>query len=78
MHEKITDIYNSVWKAYKAFLKNGDVKAYTEQAGGIVRHYGNDPLMRQFAENLTISMVPVINALAERSRNDGTGSAASY
>ena len=68
MHEKIKDIYNSVWRAYKDFLSNGDVKVCTDQLHGVIERYAGDSFMRQFAENMAVTMAPVINALAERGR----------
>ena len=39
MHEKIADIQNSFWKAYKDFLQSGDAQCYESNINTIIRKY---------------------------------------
>ena len=70
MHEKIQDVMNTAWKNYKAYLRNGDMRQYTRQMSVLVEKYKGDFLLQQFAENMAITYVPVINAMAEEKRNE--------
>ncbi len=42
MHEKIVDIQNAFWKAYKDFLKDMDVKQYEQSVNALFEKYRND------------------------------------
>lgn len=42
MHEKIADIQNSFWKAYKNFRQTMDVNQWAEDIGKILDKYKND------------------------------------
>lgn len=42
MHEKIADIQNSFWKAYKNFRKTKDVNQWCNEAGMIWNRYRHD------------------------------------
>lgn len=68
MHEKIKDIQNSVWKAYKDFRASGDMLQYNKDVQAIVRKYADDKPMINFAHNIIISWAPIINSLAEEMR----------
>lgn len=68
MHKKIKDIYNAIWQSYKVFLSDRSVSEYTHRVAEIGKRYADDPLMQGLATNLAISMMPVINTLAEQYR----------
>lgn len=66
MHEKIKDIQNGFWEAYKKFTKSLDVDQYTKDLEKIGKKYAHDPIMREFCEDLSWSWSKVINGLKER------------
>ena len=70
MHEKIQDVMNTAWKNYKEYRRSGDVRQYTRLMSALVEKYKGDALIQQFAENMAITYVPVINAMAEEKRNE--------
>ena len=65
MHEKITDIQNLFWKAYKNYKGPGSMSQYNADVDGIVEKYRNDRIMLNFCKNLVISWAPVINKMKE-------------
>lgn len=65
MHEKIKDIQNLVWKAYKDFKDSCSMRQYNKDVQAIVRKYADDKPMLNFAQNIIISWGPIINFLAE-------------
>ncbi len=60
MHEKIVDIQNAFWKAYKDFLKDMDVKQYEQSVNALFEKYRNDKPMAQFCEDLIKAWVPIV------------------
>lgn len=60
MHEKIVDIQNAFWKAYKEFLANRDVRQYEKTINTLFEKYRNDDLMAQFCEGLISTWAPII------------------
>lgn len=44
MHEKIADIQNSFWKAYKDFLQSGNTEKYESDICSVIRKYKSDSL----------------------------------
>ena len=70
MHEKIKDIQNSVWKAYKDFRASGNMSQYNADMKAIIQRYADDKPMMNFAQNIIISWAPIINYLAEEKRNE--------
>lgn len=64
MHEKIKDIQNAVWKAYKAFAESKNMKQYNADSQAIVKKYADDTLMLNFAQNILISWCPIIHEVA--------------
>lgn len=69
MHEKIKDIQNAVWKAYKDFRESGDMRQYNKDVQDIVRKYADYKPMLNFAQNIIISWAPIINSMDEEMRN---------
>ena len=65
MHEKITDIQNSFWKAYKGFLKHKNMDQYMDELCKIKEKYRHDPVMLRFYKNLACSWSPVMVAIQE-------------
>lgn len=66
MHEKIKDIQNGFWEAYKKFTKSLDIDQYTKDLEKIEKKYAYDPIMRKFCEDLSWSWSKVINGIKER------------
>lgn len=69
IHRSVSDIQNSAWSIYKAFMKSRDMRECTEKYAGLARRYGDDKDMKLFAQTLILSWVPVINSLADDFRN---------
>lgn len=65
MHEKITDIQNSFWKAYKDFRENQDYKQYNTSIKAIAKKYQSDKVLLDFIKYLSISWTIVINLWKE-------------
>lgn len=65
MHEKITDIQNSFWKAYKDFRENQDYEQYNTSVKAIAKKYQSDKKMLDFIKSLLIAWTPVINLWKE-------------
>lgn len=65
MENDIKDIQNSLWRIYKIFLSDHDVRRYTQNAAAIVQKYQENKEMQSFCINLLISWTPVINNLAK-------------
>lgn len=65
MHEKITDIQNLFWKAYKNYKGTGSMSQYNADVDGIIEKYRDDHTMLNFCKNLVISWTPVINEMKE-------------
>ena len=69
IHRSVSDIQNSAWAIYKAFMKGRDMRECTEKYAGLARRYDYDKDMKLFAQTLILSWVPVINSLADDFRN---------
>lgn len=67
MHEKIVDIQNSFWKAYKDFLQSKDVREYEKSINTLFEKYRNNELMAQFCEGLISAWAPIIYGWEKRS-----------
>lgn len=65
MHEKIADIQNSFWKAYKNFIKTKDMRQYNADTDAIFERYKNDGIMLNFCKGLIVAWCPVINQIKE-------------
>lgn len=70
-HKEISHIQNTIWAAYKDFLSDQNVKAYTKKMSLLTKKYQDmgDSLLTSFAENEAITWSPVINKFAEEFRN---------
>ncbi|MEY8495783.1 hypothetical protein AALC16_22645 [Lachnospiraceae bacterium 29-91] len=65
MHEKIADIQNSFWKAYKDFMKTKDMRQYNTDTDAIFERYKSDGIMLNFCKGLIVAWCPVINQIKE-------------
>ncbi len=68
--DHIKYIQNTVWKMYKDFLADHDMREYNRKMGELAKEYQNkgDGQLLSFCQNILISWAPVINALAEEFR----------
>lgn len=48
LHEKITDVYNTMWVAYKKYLKDRSVRHINSAADALEEKYRNDKVVLQF------------------------------
>lgn len=48
LHEKITDVYNTMWAAYKKYLDDGHVRHINDAASDLEEKYQDDPVIMQF------------------------------
>lgn len=48
LHEKITDVYNTMWSAYKKYLDDGHVRHINEIASELEEKYRDDKVVLQF------------------------------
>ena len=48
LHEKITDVYNTMWVAYKKYLEDGYVRYINDAASDLEKKYQDDPVIMQF------------------------------
>lgn len=64
MHEKLADIQNSFWKAYKNFTQTMDVNQWADEVGEILERYRQDiqPLYT-FCENQLYGWSAVLSAM---------------
>lgn len=65
MHEKISDIQNSFWNAYKDFMRTKDMKKYNGDINAVLEKYRHDRTMLNFCQGLSVSWTPVINGIKE-------------
>ena len=65
MHEKITDIQNLFWTAYRRFSQTRDMGQYNADVKKIMEKYAWDPPLREFCEDLIWSWGKLINGLKE-------------
>lgn len=64
MHEKITDIQNTIWKMYKDFLKDKNVQGWTKKAQDLQAKYQSDnETIRGYVGNIVYAWIPVINEI---------------
>lgn len=48
LHEKITDVYNTMWAAYKRYLEDGHVRHINDAASDLEEKYQEDKTVLQF------------------------------
>lgn len=65
MHEKISNIQNAFWKAYKDFLQTMDVKQYNDAIDTLLEKHRHDRTMINFCQALCVAWTPIINGVKE-------------
>ena len=65
MHEKIADIQNSFWKAYKNFKDTKDMTKYNEDIEKITDRYQYHGQLTVFCFNMACAWAPIINGMKE-------------
>lgn len=66
MHEKLTDIQNSFWKAYKDFKETKDMRQYNIDMDKILDKYRHDKKeLFDFCVSLKFAWTPIINGMKE-------------
>lgn len=65
MHDDIQNIQNSLWKYYKDFCQDKDMKKYNDRIYELRKKYIRSPIMDSFCQNLIISWCPIINKIKE-------------
>lgn len=63
MHEKISDIQNSFWTAYRDFIKTKDMRQYNMDVNEIIERYKFDKPLCDFCVNLKLTWAPIMNEL---------------
>lgn len=48
LHEKIADVYNTMWRAYKEYLEDGCVRHINDAAFALEIKYQDFPVVIQF------------------------------
>lgn len=48
LHEKIADVYNTMWRAYKEYLEDGCVRHINDAASALEARYQDFPVIVQF------------------------------
>lgn len=66
MHEKLTDIQNAFWKAYKDFKETKDMRQYNMDMDKILDKYKRDKKeLFDFCVSLKFAWTPIINGMKE-------------
>lgn len=48
LHEKISDVYNNMWAAYKKYLEDGNARHINDAAYSLEAKYQDDKAVMQF------------------------------
>ena len=48
LHEKIADVYNTMWAAYKKYLDDGHVRHINDAASDLEKKHQEDKVVLQF------------------------------
>lgn len=65
LHEKIADVYNTMWSAYKKYLDDGHVRHINDTASDLEEKYQDDKTVLQFIWYQKASWSAVILQLGE-------------
>lgn len=66
MHEKLADIQNAFWKAYRDFNRTRDMRKYNMDMDEILDRYKHDKKeLFDFCVSLKFAWAPIINGLKE-------------
>lgn len=63
MHEKLMDIQNSFWRAYKDFSETKDMGRWNKDLGALAGKYNGDRLMFGFVKWLAFAWSPIVNEM---------------
>lgn len=65
LHEKIADVYNTMWSAYKKYLDDGHVRHINDTASDLEEKYQDDKTVLQFIWYQKASWSAVILQIGE-------------
>ena len=65
LHEKITDVYNTMWVAYKKYLEDGHVRHINDAASDLEEKYKDDKTVLQFIWYQKVSWSGVVEQIKE-------------
>ena len=65
LHEKVTDVYNTMWAAYKKYLDDGHVRHINDAASELEKKYREDKVVLQFIWYQKASWAGIIEQIKE-------------
>ena len=65
LHEKIADVYNTMWAAYKKYLDDGHVRHINDAASDLEKKYQEDKVILQFIWNQKASWSGIVEQIKE-------------
>ena len=65
LHEKIADVYNTMWSAYRKYLDDGHVRHINDAASDLEEKYQDDKTVLQFIWYQKASWSAVILQIGE-------------
>ena len=65
LHEKVTDVYNTMWAAYKKYLDDGHVRHINDAASDLEMKYQDDKAVLQFIWYQKASWAGIIEQIKE-------------
>lgn len=65
LHEKVTDVYNTMWAAYKKYLDDGHVRHINDAASDLEMEYQDDKAVLQFIWYQKASWAGIIEQIKE-------------
>lgn len=65
LHEKITDVYNTMWAAYKKYFDDGHVRHINDAASDLEEKYQDDKTILQFIWYQKASWSGVVEQIKE-------------
>lgn len=68
LHEKISDVYNTMWAAYKKYLDDGGVRHINDAAYSLEEKYKDDKAVMQFIWHQKASWAGIVEQIKEWSR----------
>ena len=68
LHEKIADVYNTMWEAYKKYLDDGHVRHINDAASDLEKKYRDNKVVLQFIWYQKTSWSGIVEQVKEWSR----------
>lgn len=68
LHEKIADVYNTMWAAYKRYLDDGHVRHINDAASDLEEKYQDNKTVLQFIWYQKASWAGIVEQIKEWSR----------